>query len=395
MYNSNVKKTYYFRNKDIDCFSFIYDAENNKIISFKKLEGFNFIIPYLKTDNLEILKEYLLFDRPIPYSRKNFNVLFLKDYDIFKLYNTNFGLNLDDTFWIVSEDKKDLKWNKVNFYKNFHNDFSLEMLSDDKPLNLNNTTEIFLPSSPDLFPNGELKKTWKKVNKKIYLYKSSSISNQNIQYYEPFAEYLASQVAALLFNDYVKYDLILENNLILNTCKIFTSENVSYLPFSYAFMPNDYLDKNILEEKIKDAYGEEQFEDLMLFDALILNIDRHLGNFGLLVSSNTQEKIKNAPIFDNGKSLIFDFKTYQGKVGKMHLNNYSSRPSKMCQSLDYQLEKFLFKRHISWIQKLEKFEFKNSSNVTIDKNYFKFIKKLFKQRIILLKKIYQKKFGVD
>ena len=117
-------------------------------------------------------------------------------------------------------------------------------------------------------------------------------------------------------------------------------------------MPNDYLDKNILEEKIKDAYGEEQFEDLMLFDALILNIDRHLGNFGLLVSSNTQEKIKNAPIFDNGKSLIFDFKTYQGKVGKMHLNNYSSRPSKMCQSLDYQLEKFLFKRHISWIQKL-------------------------------------------
>lgn len=97
------------------------------------------------------------------------------------------------------------------------------MLSDDKPLNLNNTTEIFLPSSPDLFTNGELKKTWKKVNKKIYLYKSSSISNQNIQYYEPFAEYLASQVAALLFNDYVKYDLILENNLILNTCKIFTS----------------------------------------------------------------------------------------------------------------------------------------------------------------------------
>lgn len=58
MYNSNVKKTYYFRNKDIDCFSFIYDAENNKIISFKKLEGFNFIISYLKTDNLEILKEY-------------------------------------------------------------------------------------------------------------------------------------------------------------------------------------------------------------------------------------------------------------------------------------------------------------------------------------------------
>ena len=74
----------------------------------------------------------------------------------------------------------------------------------------------------------------------------------------------------------------------------------------------------------------------------------------------------------------------------MHLNNYSSRPSKMCQSLDYQLEKFLFKRHISWIQKLEKFEFKNSNNVTIDKNYFKFIKKLFKQRIILLKKFIKK-----
>jgi hypothetical protein len=42
----------------------------------------------------------------------------------------------------------------------------------------------------------------------------------------------------------------------------------------------------------------------MLFDALILNTDRHLGNFGMLIDNESQKLIKAAPIFDNGLSFL-------------------------------------------------------------------------------------------
>ena len=43
---------------------------------------------------------------------------------------------------------------------------------------------------------------------------------------------------------------------------------------------------------------------MLVFDAVILNEDRHFGNFGLLVDSHTNKIIAPAPIFDNGLSLL-------------------------------------------------------------------------------------------
>ena len=42
---------------------------------------------------------------------------------------------------------------------------------------------------------------------------------------------------------------------------------------------------------------------MLVFDAVILNEDRHFGNFGLLVDSHTNKIIAPAPIFDNGLSF--------------------------------------------------------------------------------------------
>ena len=59
-----------------------------------------------------------------------------------------------------------------------------------------------------------------------------------------------------------------------------------------------------LLESITKIYGKEKIEDLMLFDSLIYNTDRHLGNLGMLVDNNTREILKPAPIFDNGNSIL-------------------------------------------------------------------------------------------
>ena len=48
----------------------------------------------------------------------------------------------------------------------------------------------------------------------------------------------------------------------------------------------------------------DEFVDMLIFDALIFNTDRHGGTFGLLVDNKTNQPIALAPIFDNGLSLF-------------------------------------------------------------------------------------------
>lgn len=44
---------------------------------------------------------------------------------------------------------------------------------------------------------------------------------------------------------------------------------------------------------------------MLVLDALILNTDRHYGNFGVLVDSKTNRIVAAAPLFDHGCSLLY------------------------------------------------------------------------------------------
>ena len=43
---------------------------------------------------------------------------------------------------------------------------------------------------------------------------------------------------------------------------------------------------------------------MLVFDAVILNEDRHFGNFGFLIDNKSNKIVGCAPIFDNGVSLL-------------------------------------------------------------------------------------------
>lgn len=43
---------------------------------------------------------------------------------------------------------------------------------------------------------------------------------------------------------------------------------------------------------------------MCILDAIILNPDRHYGNFGVLFDTATMEVLQMAPVFDNNKSLL-------------------------------------------------------------------------------------------
>ena len=48
----------------------------------------------------------------------------------------------------------------------------------------------------------------------------------------------------------------------------------------------------------------DALDDMLVFDALICNTDRHFGNFGLLVDNERNKPVSPAPLFDHGNSLF-------------------------------------------------------------------------------------------
>ena len=71
------------------------------------------------------------------------------------------------------------------------------------------------------------------------------------------------------------------------------------MPVSYTHLVDA---ANYLKTLGDDYYND--FVDMMIFDSLIYNTDRHQGNFGLLIDSRTNKPISLAPIFDNGLGLF-------------------------------------------------------------------------------------------
>ena len=107
-----------------------------------------------------------------------------------------------------------------------------------------------------------------------------------------------------------------------------------------------------LLEAVTKIYGKEKIEDLMLFDSLIYNTDRHLGNFGMLVNNNTREFLKPAPIFDNGNSILSFLSEDPTKEDTF--NHYTSKFN-----IDFNILSILSvqERHREGLEKLKNFKF--------------------------------------
>ena len=102
---------------------------------------------------------------------------------------------------------------------------------------------------------------------------------------------------------------------------------------------------------------QDAFADMLMFDALINNTDRHFGNFGVLIDSRSNAIKEPAPLFDHGCSLFYqamreDFehleryattqapRTYSDFIGES--KRYLGRQQR--QKLHHALE-FRFKKH--------------------------------------------------
>lgn len=256
----------------------------------------------------------------------------------------SYGLSLNDSYWIVPADKE-LYWKDYNLYNNkFSEIVSLVAFGEKR------TNEIEgIKTSPEYTTDGMLAKCWTVLNNEIVLLKKSSEHHKK----EAYAEYYMCQVAEIMGFEHIKYDIIKYHENIVSSCSLFTTEDIGFIPMYYCMKQEDTFKEGAkLLEAVAKIYDKEKLEDLMLFDSLIYNTDRHLGNFGMLVDNNTRELLKPAPIFDNGNSIL-SFLNEETAVEDI----FKQYTSKFNIDFDILSNLFVQERHREGLEKLKEFKF--------------------------------------
>lgn len=207
------------------------------------------------------------------------------------------GLSLNDCYWVIEENFTG-KFSENNLYDNrFSN-----VLSHIAFTGYGSFQKTSLRSSPEFTTNGMLAKCWRRVNGKIVLYKSGTEGFANSGN-EPYCEYYACQVAEAMGIDVVQYGLSKWKGRLCSTCELFTSKEHSFMPIGNIVKEGGI--KAVIEYyKSLGANYYDAFADMIVFDAVVLNTDRHFGNFGFMVDNHTNEICAPAPLFDHGLSLL-------------------------------------------------------------------------------------------
>lgn len=204
------------------------------------------------------------------------------------------ALSLTDTFWVKRSSSK-LEWQQVSLFDNEFNEVIAHTAFDGGMYSDNLSTP-----SPEYGTDGSFAKCWIRENGKIRMLKQGSSGARNTGL-EPYSEYYASQVAKAFGTQHVDYSLRTHKGRACSICDCFTTEQVGYVPFS-AFRCASSLN-SIYQYYVNIGLIRDLIE-MFVFDALILNEDRHKGNFGFLFNTTTYEILGTAPLFDHNVSLL-------------------------------------------------------------------------------------------
>ena len=219
-----------------------------------------------------------------------------------ELLNKAYGLSLSDQYWI-KEHNSSIKWEDINFFDNDFKYMGYLMASLSSSSSNVNLAELM---SPNNTTDGMLQKGWIIENGKRILVKGTYQPSRE----EPINEWLASEICDRLNFYHCDYSVDVINDNIVSKCENFINKNEEIISakdiFFYKTKPNNISDYeyyiNVLEsQNVPDA--RQNVENMFILDFLIMNFDRHLGNFGVIRDVNSLQWISTTPIFDNGESM--------------------------------------------------------------------------------------------
>ena len=264
------------------------------------------------------------------------------------------ALGLNDTLW-VSKAEDNLSWRDVSLYTNEFSDIVSKTAFNKglRGLKLSST-------SPEFTSEGSFEKCWvRDKTGKINLYKKGSFGFANAGF-EPYSEYYSSQLSQEICRSALRYGLRKYKGYLVSTCEMFTDEENGFVPiYKYLDVSRDYRYAEILS--FLERYGfDEDFRDMIVLDAVILNPDRHLGNFGFIVDNGTFKVKGFAPVFDHNMALIArgmdktieddirNAKMLGHKLGMDFVQGAKVMLTRRTKGILRQLQDFEFSRHKSY-----------------------------------------------
>ena len=240
--------------------------------------------------------------RTIPYNRQEINrIKTILNCNVQDALANGLGLSLTDCYWITNENDN-VKWEDVNFYKNGFDDSFGKVILQNKTENINNY------NFPDITTDGFQKKAWILINNIPSLAKYGDFGN-SVDFGKNILsanEIIAYQIAKEMNIKAVQYYKIKNENDNLCLCKSFIKDDQSEFVNALQ-IKNEY---NLTSTGLYNWFRKNGFSDnidnMIGFDYLIRNVDRHEKNFGIIRNPDSLEIMSFAPIFDNGTSLLFD-----------------------------------------------------------------------------------------
>ena len=207
------------------------------------------------------------------------------------------GLSLNDSYWVTQDDEND-----TFAQKNLYDNHFSRVLASIAFTGYGSNVRSSFASSPEFTTNGMLPKCWRRMNGKIMLYKGATSGASNTGN-EPYSELYASTIGQHIGMDVIPYHISMWKGNLCSSCELFTSKNVSYVPIGRIVKTGGMKAVREYYRHLGESF-EKALDEMIVFDAIIMNTDRHFGNFGVLVDSKTNQIIAPAPLFDHGNSLL-------------------------------------------------------------------------------------------
>lgn len=362
-------------NQNILQFDIVTDnLDGQRVVSLSKAEDFDErMIPIGVRVEEESIMRWLR-SRIIPKNREFVDNFLAKNglshNDVKGILQVSKGLSLNDSYWIVEDINE-----RFEDYNLYEHDF-LKVLSLIAYTGYGTSQAKGFTSSPEFTTAGMLRKGWRRLDGSVYLFKGGTSGAANAGN-EPFSEFYASQVARRMGLRHIDYSLAMWKGCVCSVCELFTDIDHSYVPI-YRFVERCTLRSvaEFIKSLGEDYYNE--FVDMLVFDALIYNEDRHFGNFGLMVDNRTNTPYEFAPIFDNGLSL-FNFAMMDDLA---NIEEYSkTRSSSYGVPFDNIVKEFITHRQKAQLRQMIGFEFERDRNYNLPAKRMKIIENYLQRRV--------------
>lgn len=254
--------------------------------------------------------------RAIPLNRKNADKIYealgqpRSNIELELMIQTH-ALSINDNYWIANKDELGrLQWKNINLYNNkLSESLTLLAFNGSGPATITGD-EI----SPEFTGQGTYAKCFRRVPNGLEICKQGTRS-------EIIAEIYSSIICKILNIPSIEYRVEKVYDKFASVSKIYTNEQISWVTaFDFAHFTEQAFNENIYDF-IKNRYTY-MFYAICLIDGITLNEDRHLQNWSIQVSGDTNDVLGISPLYDFNKSFTGNAKSISNFI--LHKNLLSA-----------------------------------------------------------------------